>query len=130
MIAPMARKFVRGELDPVNSASWGWDLQFKDLGTQRTSVGAEENTIVFGPFDLTPMLPDSTDNLWPWALRVIVHVNPIAGPESTFTSRVYRVKPSARREKLTAVDFDPAAPDGEPIPMTTEECPKLDSHPK
>jgi hypothetical protein len=132
LVAPMARNFVSGKLDPVDYVSWGWDMQFKDLGIQRTSVGTEDKTITFGPFDATPMLPDSTDNLWPWALRVIVHVNPVSGPESTFTSHVYRLKPSATRQKLAVVDFDPAAPDGEPIPKVPNKCPgtELDSHPK
>lgn len=133
LFAPMARKFVSGELDPVGLVSWAWDSDFKDLKIQRVTVGPEAKEVTFGSFDLGPMFPyDPTDNLWPWALRVIVHVEPDGGPASTFMSRVYRLKPSAARQKRTSVDYDPTVPEGEPIPVIPDPCKgtELDSHPK
>ena len=125
VFGPMANRFTSGKLDPVDWMSWGWDGLVKDLQMTPVYFLTEDNpqTVVVGPVDLGPLIKDASEpyDIWPWAFRIKVHILSREGRQQIFTSRIYRIAPSANRV-LHATDYDPTVPEGEPVRAVEENC--------
>jgi hypothetical protein len=105
LVAPAVRDFATGRVDPTaGSISWGWMAELKDIRSKSIyslANGACKKVSV-GPFDLEPMMrsfdePDSALPLWPWALRITLHVATREGKEVGSRQEVVRIEPRSDR---------------------------------
>jgi hypothetical protein len=95
LIAPATRKYEEMDMNQLAaSVSWGQVTEMRDLrATEVHSVRPSQTVhLSISQFDLRPVIaafpPGDAGNLWPWLMRVNIHVqgrdgNPIAQAERT-----------------------------------------------
>jgi hypothetical protein len=106
VVAPVTRAYEQmGNGALSSSVGWGQMAEMRDLKAipiNRLRTGESRQVAVKG-LDLSPVLsafPVGEDGeLWPWLIRVVVHVQDRSGKQLTSAERTLRLVPNSARKK-------------------------------
>ena len=106
LVAPVTRAYEQmGNGTLSSSVGWGQMAEMRDLKAtpiNLLSPGESRKASVNG-LDLSPVLsafPVGEDGeLWPWLIRVVVHVQDRSGKQLTSSERTLRLVPNSARKK-------------------------------
>jgi hypothetical protein len=105
LVAPVTRAYEQMDNSALaSSVSWGQMTEMRDLKAIPIYWlrPAETRQVVVKDLDLTPILitfPVGEDGeLWPWLVRVTVHVMDRSGKQITDAERILRLVPSSARK--------------------------------
>jgi hypothetical protein len=106
LVAPVRRAFEQMDDNKLaSSVGWGQITEFHDL--KATPIyflrSGETRRIVVKEFDLRKVVTafpvGDAGELWPWLLRVTVHIQDRSGKQLAVGERIVRLSPSSAREK-------------------------------
>jgi hypothetical protein len=106
LVAPVTRAYEQMD-DGTLSSSVGWGQITEMHGLKATPIyllrAGEPRKVVIKGLDLSPVLaafPVGEDGeLWPWLIRVSVHVQDRSGKQLTSAERTLRLVPNSARKK-------------------------------
>jgi hypothetical protein len=104
LIAPLTETYEKMDNEQIGlSVSWGQLTEmddFKSAPIYSLDAG-ETRRVVVKDFDLTKTLAsfsaDHSDNLWPWLVRVNVHIQDRAGKQVASANKIVRLWPDSGR---------------------------------
>lgn len=104
LIAPLTDTYRNMDTEQIGSSvSWGQLTEMDDFKSAPIySLGAgETRRVVVKDFDLTKSLAsfsaDHSDNLWPWLVRVNVHIQDRSGKQVASAMKIVRLWPDSGR---------------------------------
>jgi hypothetical protein len=113
LVAPVTRAFEQMDDDKLGlSVGWGQVTEMRDLNSTPIYFlrPGERRHIVVKQLDLRPVLEafpvGDAGELWPWLIRLTVHIQDRSGERVALTQRTWRLSPNPAR-KLTHYN-DPA----------------------
>jgi hypothetical protein len=106
LVAPVTRAYEQmGDGALSSSVGWGQMAEMRDLKATPISLlrSGESRKVAIKELDLSPVLsafPVGEDGeLWPWLIRVVVHVQDRSGKQLTSSERTLRLAPNSARKK-------------------------------
>jgi hypothetical protein len=109
LVAPLTETYERMDSEQIGlSVSWGQMTEMDDFKSAPIySLGAgETRRVVVKDFDLAKTLAsfpaDGSDNLWPWLVRVNVHIQDRAGKQVASALKIVRLWPDSGRRSRTS----------------------------
>jgi hypothetical protein len=92
----------------VPNASWAMSAEIQDLKPLPVYLfhPGETRRIVINGFDLAKVLGSfpagDKDNLWPWCVRIRIHVQDRTGRQIGSGERIVRLSPDPSRKRMTS----------------------------
>lgn len=106
LVAPVTRAYEQmGDGALSSSVGWGQMAEMRDLKATPINLlrPGESRKVAIKELDLSPVLsafPVGEDGeLWPWLIRVVVHVQDRSGKQVTSSERTLRLVPNSARKK-------------------------------
>jgi len=106
LIAPVTRAYERMSNGALSSSvGWGQMAEMRDLKAMPINLlrPSESRKVAVMGLDLSPVLsafPVGGDGeLWPWLIRVVIHVQDRSGKQLTSAERTLRLLPNSARKK-------------------------------
>lgn len=106
LVAPVTRAYEQmGNGALSSSVGWGQMAEMRDLKATPINLlrPGESRKVAVKGLDLSPVLsafPVGEDGeLWPWLIRVVVHVQDRSGKQLTSAERILRLVPNSARKK-------------------------------
>lgn len=103
-VAPLTETYMKMDIEQIGSSvAWGQLAEMDDIkSTPIYSLGAgETRRVVVKDLDLTKTLAsfsvDHSDKLWPWLLRINIHIQDRAGKQIVSAARIVRLWPDSIR---------------------------------
>jgi hypothetical protein len=104
LVAPVTETYKNMDIEQIGSSvAWGQLTEmddFKSAAIYSLSAG-ETKRVVVKDLDLTKTLAafsvDPSDNLWPWLLRINVHIQDRAGKQIASAMKIVRLWPDSGR---------------------------------
>jgi hypothetical protein len=106
LVSPVTRAYEQiGQGALSSSVGWGQMAEMRDL--KATTINrlrpGESRKVALKGMDLSPVLSTfpvgEEGELWPWLIRVVVHVQDRSGKQLTSAERILRLVPSSARKK-------------------------------
>lgn len=106
LIAPVTRAYEQMNNSALSSSvGWGQVAEMRDLKATPINLlrPGESRKVAVKSLDLSPVLSafpvGENGELWPWLIRVIVHVQDRSGKQLASAERTLRLVPNAARKK-------------------------------
>jgi hypothetical protein len=109
LVAPVTDTYKKMDTEQIGSSvAWGQLAEMDDFKSAPIySLGAgETRRVVVKDLDLTKTLAsfsvDNSDNLWPWLLRINIHIQDRAGKQIASAVKIVRLWPDSVRRSRTS----------------------------
>ena len=106
LVAPVTRAYEQMDSNTLSSnVGWGQVTEMHDLKATPIYLlrAGEPRKIVIKGLDLSPVLAafavGEDGELWPWLIRVMVHVQDRSGKQLTSAERILRLVPNPARKR-------------------------------
>jgi len=105
LVAPVTRAYEQMNNSALSSSvGWGQVAEMRDLKATPINLlrTGETRKVTVRALDLGPVLsafPVGEGELWPWMIRVVVHVQDRSGKQLASAERTLRLVPNAARKK-------------------------------
>ena len=109
LVGPVTQNYENMKADQIApNASWAMSAEIQDLKPLPVYLfhPGETRRIVINGFDLAKVLASfpagEKDNLWPWFVRIRIHVQDRTGRQIGSAERVVRLSPDPSRKRMTS----------------------------
>jgi hypothetical protein len=108
-VGPVTQNYENMKADQIApNANWAMSAEIQDLKPLPVYLfhPGETRRIVINGFDLTKVLASfpqrDKDNLWPWFIRIRIHVQDRTGKQVGSAERIIRLSPDSCRKRMTS----------------------------